>query len=85
MQECSVKDMCLYHRCYECDIAQSLASAEKPPATYVTAHLTDEQFNMLVKDRSIEFKKSYHLLPNNAFVWFWIAMAVIFASMAVYK
>lgn len=85
MNDCSLRDTCVNNDCKFCDIALTLAEAEKPAATYITANLTEEQFNRLIKNESIKFKKSYHLLPNNAFIWFWIAMAVIFVFWAIYK
>lgn len=89
MQECSLKDVCADRvytgGCKLCDVAQALAEAEKQPATYVTAKLTDEQFDRLLKNNSLKFVKSYHLFPNNASIWFWIAFAVISVFAIIYR
>ncbi|MDP4158195.1 MAG: hypothetical protein Q8911_00325 [Bacillota bacterium] len=85
MQECSLKNKCRRSFCDDCDIAQALAEAEKQPSTYVTAKLTDEQFNWLLKRDCIKVEKSYHFLPNNASIWFWIAVAVISVFGIIYN
>lgn len=89
MQECSLKDVCADRvyagGCKECDVAKALATAEQPPASYITAKLTDEQFDRLLKNNSMKFVKSYHLLPNNAFIWFWIAISVILVFAIIYR
>ena len=87
MKDCSVKDVCndrhYANGCQVCAVAKALAEAEKPPATYVTANLTDDQLDKLIRTGGVSVKKSYTLLPNNPYVWMWISVAVILVFMII--
>lgn len=60
MNECSLKDRCSSKLCYQCDIAIKLAEAEKLPSTYVTAKLTDDQFDKILSNGGVSVKS--HIL-----------------------